>query len=45
MSYVKGTYIKDIYSNSDNGYIVGILKIKETDLDILENKVDFTGLN
>lgn len=43
MSYVKGTYIKDIYSNSDNGYIVGILKIKETDLDILENKVYFTG--
>ena len=43
MSYIKGTYIKDIYSNKDNGYVVGILKLKETNLDILDTKVYFTG--
>lgn len=43
LSYIKGTFIKDIYSNKDNGYIVGILKIKETDLDLLETKIYFTG--
>lgn len=43
MSYIKGTFIKDIYVNKDNGYIVGILKIKETDLDLLDTRVYFTG--
>ena len=43
MSYIKGTYIKNIYNNKENGYIVGILKIKETDLDIIESTVYFTG--
>ena len=43
MSYIKGSYIKDIYSNKDNGYVVGILKLKETDLDIFDTKVYFTG--
>ena len=43
MSYIKGTYIKDIYSNKGNGYVVGILKLKETNLDILDTKVYFTG--
>lgn len=43
MNYIKGTYVKDIYSNKDNGYIVGILKLKETDLDIIDTKVYFTG--
>ena len=43
MNYIKGTYIKNIYDNKDNGYIVGILKIKETDLDILEQTIYFTG--
>lgn len=43
MSYVKGTYIKEIYSNRDNGYIVGILKIKETDLNITKSNIYFTG--
>ena len=44
MSYVKGTFIKSIYSNKENGYIVGVLKIKDTDLDILETKLYFTGV-
>ena len=43
MSYIKGTYIKEIYSNIDNGYIVGILKVKETDLEINTTNIYFTG--
>lgn len=43
MSYVKGTFVKCIYSNKDNGYVVGVLKIKETDLDLLDTNVYFTG--
>ena len=43
MNYIKGTYIKDIYSNEENGYVVGILKLKETDLDIIDTKIYFTG--
>ena len=43
MSYIKGKYIKTIYSNQDNGYVVGVLKIKETDLDLLEKSIYFTG--
>ena len=43
MSYIKGTFTKSIYTNDDNGYVVGILKIKETDLDILESRVCFVG--
>lgn len=43
MSYVKGTYIKEIYSNPDNGYVVGILKLKDTDLDITKSNIYFTG--
>jgi len=43
MNFIKGSYIKEIYSNKDNGYVVGVLKIKETDLDIDSNSVYFTG--
>lgn len=43
MNYIKGTYIKEIYSNQDNGYLVGILKLKETDLDITSTNIYFTG--
>lgn len=43
MGYIKGTFIKDIYSNKDNGYVVGVMRIKETDLDLLETRVYFTG--
>ena len=28
MNYIKGSYAKEIYSNKDNGYIVGVLKLK-----------------
>ena len=43
MDYIKGTYIKEIYSNKDNGYLVGVLKLKETNLDITTTTIYFTG--
>ena len=43
MNYIKGTYIKKIYENKDNGYVVGVLKIKDTDLDMSDRTVYFTG--
>lgn len=43
MSYIKGTFIKEIYSNKDNGYVVGVLKLKETDLNITTTNIYFTG--
>ena len=43
MSYIKGTFIKEIYSNPENGYIVGVLKLKETDLEINTSSLYFTG--
>lgn len=43
MNYIKGTYAKEIYANKDNGYVVGVLKLKETDLDITNSNVYFTG--
>jgi len=43
MNYIKGTYIKEIYSNQENGYIVGVLKLKETDLEIENTTIYFTG--
>ncbi len=45
-SYIKGVYFKDIFKG-ENGYIVGLFKIKETNIDIYENKINktvtFTG--
>ena len=43
MDYIKGTYIKEIYSNTDTGYIVGVLKIKESSLEIEKTAIYFTG--
>ncbi len=43
MNYIKGTYIKNIYNNEENGYTVGIIKVKETDLDIIDTNIYFTG--
>ena len=43
MNFIKGTFIKTIYSNKDNGYVVGVLKIKETDLELLDTSIYFTG--
>lgn len=43
MNYIKGTYAKEIYANQANGYVVGVLKLKDTDLDITTSTVYFTG--
>lgn len=43
VNYIKGTFVRDVYTNKDNGYVVGELKIKETDLDILDTRISFTG--
>lgn len=45
MSCIKGVYKKCIFSNAENLYTVGLIKIKETDLDesLLEKTITFTG--
>ena len=43
MDYIKGTYIKEVYNNKDNGYTVGVLKLKESNLDINKTNIYFTG--
>ena len=45
MAYIKGLYIQDIYNNSENGYTVGLLRVKESDIEEEINKVvTFTGI-
>ena len=45
MAYIKGIFIQDIFSNSDNGYMVGLLRVKESDIPDKVNKViTFTGI-
>ena len=43
MNYIKGTYIKEIFSNSTNGYTVGIIKVIESDIEDIETNVYFVG--
>lgn len=44
MSYVKGIYKKSIYRREDTGYIIGLFKVKETDIEEFKNKtITFTG--
>lgn len=45
MSEIKGKLSKIIFHNSQNGYTVGLLKVKESDIENLINKtVTFTGV-
>ena len=45
MAYIKGIYIQEIYTNPSNGYIVGLMRIKESDSSQYINKViTFTGI-
>ena len=45
MAYIKGIFIQDIYSNPSNSYIVGLLRVKESDIEEEINKVvTFTGI-
>ena len=39
MAYIKGIFIQDIYNNPSNGYMVGLLRIKESDMSEYINKV------
>ena len=45
MAYIKGKIIQEIYSNSSNGYVVGLFRVSESDLEGYKNKViTFTGI-
>lgn len=45
MAYIKGLYIQDIFCNSSNGYLVGLFRVKESDIQEYVNKVvTFTGI-
>lgn len=45
MSYIKGIYTRELFHNADNGYTVGVLKLKDTDIEELqaENNISFVG--
>ena len=43
MSFVVGKVRKIIYRNDDNGYKVGLFKVKDSDLDIIDTTITFTG--
>ena len=36
MSYIKGVYKKCIFNNLDNLYLVGLIKVKENDILLME---------
>lgn len=42
MSYIKGNFKKYIF-RGDNGYVVGLFKVKETDIELSSKTVTFTG--
>lgn len=42
MAYIKGNFRKYIFK-SDNGFTVGIVRIRETDLNIKDSTITFTG--
>ena len=41
MDYIKGTFFKRIFSNEDNGYTVGLLKIKESSIEDINKTMYF----
>ena len=45
MAYIKGIYIQDIFSNSSNGYTVGLLRVKDSDIaEYINRVITFTGI-
>ena len=42
MKYIKGRLRKLIYFNEDNGYLVGIFRVKETNDDIMQEYINKT---
>ena len=43
MGYIKGIYSSTIFSNEDNGYTVGLLKVLETDIEFVGKNITFVG--
>lgn len=43
MNYIKGKITHIIYHNEINGYTVGLIKIKETDIETTKNTYSFVG--
>ena len=45
MAYIKGIFIQSIFNNSQNGYTVGLIRVKESDiLEQINKVVTFTGI-
>ena len=45
MAYIKGMFTQEIYRNEQNGYMVGLIRVKESDDPGIVNKViTFTGI-
>ena len=45
MSYITGTYTKEIFKNERNDYVIGLIKVKDSDIDKLIGKtIDFVGI-
>ncbi len=44
MAFIKGIYIQDIYTNSTNGYQVGLIRVKDSsDEEAINKVITFTG--
>ena len=43
-SYIKGNLYKQIYRNEMNGYMVGLFKIRENNIDYEDNIINITGI-
>ena len=45
MAYLKGQFIQEIFSNPSNGYVVGLVRVKEaSDSEYIGKVVTFTGI-
>ena len=45
MAYIKGMFTQEIYRNEQNGYMVGLIRVKESDdLGIVNKVITFTGI-
>ena len=45
MAYIKGLFTQEIFSNPSNGYMVGLLRIKDSDMtDYIGKVITFTGI-
>ena len=45
MAYIKGIFIQNIFNNSQNGYTVGLIRVKESDnIEYINKVITFTGI-